>query len=110
MKMFNMIGIGERAESGVPDIYAVWDSQGWKEAMVEEQYNPDRAILKLSFVEKQAIKNKRLNKRKKRRKNKLSAVFYIDYDSVYIEISRFEISTEELMSIIDSTEYKILRF
>lgn len=51
MKMFNMIGIGERAESGVPDIYAVWDSQGWKEAMVEEQYNPDRAILKLSFVE-----------------------------------------------------------
>lgn len=24
MKMFNMIGIGERAGSGIPDIYQVW--------------------------------------------------------------------------------------
>lgn len=56
MKMFNMIGIGERAGSGVPDIYAVWDSQDWKEPTVEEQYNPDRTILKLSLVKKQAEK------------------------------------------------------
>ena len=55
MKMFNMIGIGERAGSGVPDIFAVWESQGWKAPEVEEQYNPDRTILTLSF-EKQAIK------------------------------------------------------
>ena len=50
MKMFNMIGIGERAGSGVPDIFAVWESQGWKAPEVEEQYNPDRTILKLSFA------------------------------------------------------------
>ena len=56
MKMFNMIGIGERAGSGVPDIYAVWDSQGWKEPIVEEQYNPDRTTLKLSFNKRQAEK------------------------------------------------------
>ena len=56
MKMFNMIGIGERAGSGVPDIYAVWDSQRWKEPIVEEQYHPDRTILKLSLVKKQAEK------------------------------------------------------
>ena len=37
MKMFNMIGIGERAGSGVPDIFAVWESQGWKAPVVEEQ-------------------------------------------------------------------------
>ena len=73
MKMFNMIGIGERAGSGVPDIYAVWDSQGWKEPTVEEQYDPDRTILKLSLVEKQAVKTseKKVAKKsgeKKRRK------------------------------------------
>ena len=56
MKMFNMIGIGERAGSGVPDIYAVWESQGWKEPIVEEQYNPDRTILKLSLVKKHTEK------------------------------------------------------
>ena len=64
MKMFNMIGIGERAGSGVPDIFAVWDSQGWKAPEVEEQFNPDRTILTLSF-EKQAIKTSDKNKRQK---------------------------------------------
>lgn len=52
MKMFNLIGIGERAGSGVPDIYSVWEEQGWVEPVVEEQYNPDRTILTLSFTEK----------------------------------------------------------
>ena len=64
MKMFNMIGIGERAGSGVPDIFAVWESQGWKAPEVEEQYNPDRTILTLSF-EKQAIKTGDKNRRQK---------------------------------------------
>ena len=50
MKMFNLIGIGERAGSGVPDIYSVWEQQGWKQPEVIEEYGPDRTILKLSFV------------------------------------------------------------
>lgn len=65
MKMFNMIGIGERAGSGVPDIFAVWESQGWEEPIVDEQYNPDRTILTLPFVEKQAEKTSGKNRRKK---------------------------------------------
>jgi len=69
MKMFNMIGIGERAGSGVPDIFAVWESQGWKEPTVDEQYNPDRTILTLSFEKnkrkEQAEKTSGKNKRKK---------------------------------------------
>ncbi|MDE7418066.1 MAG: putative DNA binding domain-containing protein [Lachnospiraceae bacterium] len=65
MKMFNMIGIGERAGSGVPDIYAVWDLQGWETPNVEEQYDPDRTILTLTFIKKQAEKTSRKNKQKK---------------------------------------------
>lgn len=57
MKMFNIIGIGERAGSGVPDIFDVWESQHWKEPVVEEQYNPDRTILTLSFVERKVSRN-----------------------------------------------------
>jgi predicted HTH transcriptional regulator len=53
MKMFNMINVGERAGSGVPDIYAVWENEGWKEPIVEEKYNPDRTILTLSFEKKE---------------------------------------------------------
>lgn len=50
MKMFNLIGIGERAGSGFPDIYSVWEQQGWKQPEVIEEYGLDRTILKLSFV------------------------------------------------------------
>ena len=49
MKMFSMIGIGERAGSGVPDIFSVWESNGWVTPEIEEQYNPDRTILTLAF-------------------------------------------------------------
>ena len=65
MKMFNMIGIGERAGSGVPDIYAVWESQGWESPIIEERYDPDRTILTLAFNKKQAEKASRKNKQKK---------------------------------------------
>ena len=57
MKMFNLIGIGERDGSGVPDIYSVWEQQGWKQPEVIEEYGPDRTILKLSLIKKVAIKN-----------------------------------------------------
>lgn len=56
MKMFNMINIGERAGSGVPDIYTVWENEGWKTPEVIEQYNPNRTILILPFEEKTAVK------------------------------------------------------
>jgi len=57
MKMFNLIRVGERAGSGVPDIFSVWKNEGWGEPRVEEQYKPDRTTLILSFEKrKQAIK------------------------------------------------------
>ena len=56
MKMFNMIGIGERAGSGIPDIYQVWENEGWPMPVVEESYNPDRTRLSLEFAKKQTIK------------------------------------------------------
>lgn len=52
MKMFNMINIGERAGSGVPNIFNVWSDEGWKEPIIEEKFDPDRTILSLSFMKK----------------------------------------------------------
>ena len=45
-----MIGIGERAGSDVPDIYSVWENQGWIAPEIIEEYAQDRTILKLLFV------------------------------------------------------------
>ena len=65
MKMFNLLGIGERAGGGIPDIYQVWEYQGWEPPVIEETYNPDRTSLTLGFVPKQANKTSEQNKRTK---------------------------------------------
>lgn len=72
MKMFNLINIGERAGSGVPDVFRTWDEQGWEEPIIEERYgDAARTCLLLSFAEKQAKKTSEKNKRKKQgEKNK----------------------------------------
>lgn len=48
MKMFNLINIGERAGSGVPNIFNVWNEEGFVEPEIEERFDPDRTILTLS--------------------------------------------------------------
>lgn len=77
MKMFNMISIGERAGSGVPDIYAVWNLQGWESPSVEEQYNPDRTIITLTFIKKQAEKEKAIGKAAKTIENKNRVIIFL---------------------------------
>lgn len=65
MKMFNLINIGERSGSGVPHIFNIWEDEGWTEPVIEERFDPDRTILMLEFVEKQAKKTSEENKRRK---------------------------------------------
>ena len=50
--MFSMINVGERAGSGVPNILQIWNSEDWIELVIDEQFNPDRTILKLSYIKK----------------------------------------------------------
>ena len=55
MKMFNMINVGERAGSGVPNILQIWDNEDWIEPVIDEQFDPDRTILKLSFIKRNSL-------------------------------------------------------
>ena len=43
--MFNLINIGERAGSGVPNVFNTWADQGWPEPIIEEEFDPDRTCL-----------------------------------------------------------------
>ena len=66
MKMFNLVNIGERSGSGVPNIFNTWEDQGWKEPVIEERFDPDRTILTLEFVDKTNKENKRRRKQAKK--------------------------------------------
>lgn len=58
MKMFNLLGFGEHAGSGVPDIFSIWEQAGYVEPNIEEFFGntetnePDKTIVKLPLVEK----------------------------------------------------------
>ena len=57
MKMFNLINIGERAGSGVLNIFNVWEDEEWEEPEIIEKFDPDRTVLVLSFIKKVAKKS-----------------------------------------------------
>ena len=47
IKMFNLVDIGERAGSGIPNIYNVWNKQGWPAPIIEESFEPERIKVSL---------------------------------------------------------------
>ena len=49
IKMFNLVEIGERAGSGIPNIYSVWKKEGWIEPAISESFDPERITLLLSI-------------------------------------------------------------
>ncbi len=52
MKMFNLVGVGERAGSGVPELFSIWENEGWIEPVIEEKFDPDRTTLTMQFIKK----------------------------------------------------------
>ena len=77
MKMFNLINIGEHAGSGVPNIFNVWEDEGWEEPVIEERFDPDRTVLSLSFVKKQAKKTSDKKQTKKTTENIEKIKYYL---------------------------------
>ena len=51
MKMFNLIDIGERAGSGIPNIFSVWKQQGWSDPTILISSEPDRSTLILPLIQ-----------------------------------------------------------
>lgn len=47
LKMFNLINIGERAGSGIPNIMSVWAEQKWSEPKITQTFEPERTTLAL---------------------------------------------------------------
>ena len=45
--MFTLVNIGERAGSGLSNIFSVWKRQNWDTPILSETFNPERTTLKL---------------------------------------------------------------
>lgn len=50
-QMFLMIGLGERAGSGIPKIYSGWDWRHWRSPSLYEKDDPSQTLLELRMLE-----------------------------------------------------------
>lgn len=66
LKMFTLIDIGERAGSGIPNIFAVCKKQGWSEPIFIENTEPDRVILEI-YLQKIGDKKSAINEETKQK-------------------------------------------
>lgn len=57
MKMFNLLNIGERAGSGIPNILRVWHDQHWAPPVLQTFYTPEHSVLKVCVPPRQAIRS-----------------------------------------------------
>jgi predicted HTH transcriptional regulator len=49
-KMFQLVGLGEQAGSGLPKVYQNWRKQHWRLPELGETHDPDQTILRLRMV------------------------------------------------------------
>lgn len=89
MKMFNLINIGERAGSGVPNIFNVWADEGWEEPVIEERFDPDRTVQSLSFKKKVTEKSGE-KKVTKKTQEKYDAILNAMQPDKWYKASEFE--------------------
>ena len=122
IKIFNMIDVGERAGSGIPNIFTVWNKQGWPAPKIEESYEPERITLSLQIeergdnaekvaiksgdnAEKVAIKSGD-NVEKVAIKSELQKVAIIEYLTENVTAKAVEV--EELLGVKKSRTRKLL--
>jgi predicted HTH transcriptional regulator len=116
IKMFNLINIGERAGSGIPNIFNVWKKQGWQEPEIPEGFEPPRISIALpleksdsktaaekSGGKKAAVKSggKKLSAKTIEHRNAI-----IDYLTINVIAGRSELA--ELLGLKDSRVKVIL--
>ena len=108
LKMFNLIDIGERAGSGIPNIFRVWREQGWAAPVISESFEPDRIVLSLvlrkSDDKKVTIKSddKRVTIKTTRQKNEI-----ITYLTEHISAKNSDIA--ELLGVKSTRVKQLLK-
>lgn len=99
MKMFNLIGVGERSGSGVPELFSVWENEGWIEPIIEEKFDPDRTVLIMKFVKKGQKKSAEKKVTNKTQKHYDEILNFMQIDTWY--------KTSDFMTVLDVKERRI---
>lgn len=113
MKMFNLINIGERAGSGVPNIFNVWEDEGWATPIIEEQFDPDRTTLTLIFQKEMPKKSAEKKVPKKNTEKKIMPKTKQQYEKIldFMDANQWYKAKEmeELLGVKERRARELLR-
>ena len=99
IKMFNLIDVGERAGSGIPNIFSVWKKQGWPAPVITENFEPDRISLSL-LIGKSSDKKVAIKSGNKTAKTLIQRQAIIDYLTENVMAKTSDVAT--LLGVKDS--------
>ena len=103
MKMLNLLGFGEHAGSGVPDIFSIWREAGFVEPTIDEYFGgdePNKTVVTLPLVEKnQSLIEKRTKKGTKQKEKEERASKILELIKINPSITQSEMAVELNLSI-----------
>jgi predicted HTH transcriptional regulator len=113
MKMFNLLGFGEHAGSGVPDIFSIWREAGFVEPTIDEYFGgdePNKTVVTLPLVEKELVETeKRPKKQPKKQPNRNKTLEVMERTEKILDLIKDDptISRSEIARSLSLTEAQI---
>ncbi len=103
IKMFNLIGVGKRAGSGIPNIFGVWKKQGLAAPVITESFDPDRITLSLTL-------DKMSNKKQSAEADDEQLLKTVTYGAAIVTYLTENVSAscEELSALIGTSEARTI--
>ena len=107
IRMFNLIDVGERTGSGIPNIFNVWNKLGWPAPVITESFEPDRITLSL-LIEQSGDKKVAINGGDKTTKTKshIQKQAIVTYITEKITAKTTEVS--DLLGVKDTRARRLL--
>ena len=99
MKMFHLIGIGECAGNGIPNIFYVWKSQGLREPVIAHTCSPERVELTLPLTKS--------GEKKTNGKTEIQKAMIIEYLTDHADASVSQLCA--LLGVKDSRVRQLMR-
>lgn len=103
-KMFNLLGVGERAGSGLENIHLACKEQKWTVPDLEESYDTDRVTLKLKAVS--ILPEESIEKLKSILKNKFKTLSQEEVMALVAAMQEDSVTNNRLQQLLDTHTVK----
>lgn len=103
-KMFNLLGVGERAGSGLENIHLAWKEQKWTVPDLEESYEPDRVALTLKTIS--VLPKESIEKLKSILKNKFKTLSQEGVMALVAAMQEGSVTNNRLQQLLDTHTVK----